>query len=264
MLPRLSSSLPSATASLARSATPHAQRLPACVRFNSSEVAQSSEPKKRGVPLALNLGDVNIRNGRPNGQNRGGQRREGGNPRGQQYQDAAPRDRQPGRPHDRQPGRAPAGLQSEQRGPRDGQRHARPPRARDASNSNGAAQKTALDKPREQSSVVIPKPAEIELGNLHELFGASTSPSSSQTVSAIPRKDVTPSQVRIQLLLEKTAGDYSRYVPRPFPTTDVRKLGPVKLGEFVLSRKRDVGLTARQNVLTVVEKFAGGKGVRVS
>lgn len=102
------------------------------------------------------------------------------------------------------------------------------------------------------------------MGNLDALFGAPTSPLSSQVVSTAPRKDVTPSQARVQLLLEKTAGDYSRYVPRPFPTTDVRKLGPVKLGEFVLSRKRDAGLTARQNVMTVIEKFAGGKGVRAS
>lgn len=112
--------------------------------------------------------------------------------------------------------------------------------------------------------MAIPKPARIELGNLDELFGSPALPSTPHAVSAASRKDVTPSQARVQLLLEKTAGDYSRYVPRPFPVTDVRKLGPVKLGEFVLSRKRDAGLTARQNVLTVVAKFANGKGVRVS
>ncbi|RPD57082.1 hypothetical protein L226DRAFT_607444 [Lentinus tigrinus ALCF2SS1-7] len=263
MLSRLSSPLPSATASLARSATLRVQRVPTCLRFNSSEAAQpseSSEPKKRGVPLAQNLGDINIRNRtqgtRADGQQRTGPRREGGHPRGQQRQNAAPRD-------DRQPGNTFASPRSDNRRPRDGQRQPRPPRARDVPQSEGDVQQAASVQPTQRSPVAIPKSSEIELGNLDELFGSPTSPSS-QAVSTTPRKDVTPSQARVQLFLEKTAGDYSRYVPRPFSTTDVRKLGPVKLGEFVLSRKRDAGLAARQNVLAVVQKFAGGQGVRAS
>ena len=64
MLPRLSSSLPSAASSLARSAGPAVLRTPSCARFNSSEAAapapEQAQPKRRGVPLADSLGEISI------------------------------------------------------------------------------------------------------------------------------------------------------------------------------------------------------------
>lgn len=105
----------------------------------------------------------------------------------------------------------------------------------------------------------------VELGNLDDLFGPPTTIAPQQTSQTVSRSSlVSPSEARLQLILENTAGDYTRFVPRPAPTTDVKKLGAVGLGGFVLSHNRDVGLKSRQNAVTVIEKFAGGKGAQVT
>lgn len=95
---------------------------------------------------------------------------------------------------------------------------------------------------------------EIDLGSIDYL----------DTTSELPAPAVNKSRKVTQLLLEK-AGDYSRFLPRRFDTTDVQKLGPVGLGELVLSRKKDTVLQSRADILNVVKKFSGaGNGPRAS
>ncbi|KAI0714862.1 hypothetical protein C8Q76DRAFT_728501 [Earliella scabrosa] len=271
MLPRLSSSLPSATACLARSAAPAFQRVPSCARFNSSdaaapappqEPAQETQPKRRGVPLAQNLGDVSIRAPIPKvqGQQRG-PRRDGGNRPQEKRREGDGANRNTPRTNNAgpRPDRARQGNE----------RRARPPPSSDAQQPPKFARKQAA-APREQKpeKVAIPSADQfkVELGNFEEMFGAAAVQPMAQTGVAKPASEssVSPSQARVQLLLENTAGDYSRYVPRPYPTTDVTKLGAVGLSGLVLSRRKDVGLKSRENALAVVQRFADGKGVRAS
>lgn len=123
-----------------------------------------------------------------------------------------------------------------------------------------------MQKPKEKVAIPSADQFKVELGNFEEMFGAAAAQPMAQTGVAKPASasSVSPSQVRVQLLLENTAGDYSRYVPRPYPTTDVTKLGAVGLSGLVLSRRKDVGLKSRENALAVVQKFADGKGARAS
>ncbi|KAI0640068.1 hypothetical protein C8Q77DRAFT_1043740 [Trametes polyzona] len=272
MLARLSAS---ATSGLVRAAPTSLRRLSPQVRFNSSEApAQApaqqpatdseAQPKKRAIPLADSLGDISISNAprerstgngdrRQNGKgnrdpNRqrqprpNGERNNNGNNNNNRGQFAAR-----GQRNDRRPAReqgqaqaAPGGDASQQQqNQRDQRRSPRPRREED-------------DEP-----INIPAPREIELGNLEDLFGAPTpsSPAPNALQSANDTKPLSPSQHRVQALLERTAGDYSRYVPKVLPTTNVKELSPLALGEFILSKRRDVGLPSRKNALAVIGKF---------
>lgn len=147
--------------------------------------------------------------------------------------------------------------------------HTRPARAdgeRERAPRQSDRRRAAPREKSERDPVVIPTAAQVkvELGDLDQLFGPPATQAATEPTAKASSSTVSPSQARVQLLLERTAGDYSRYVPRPYPTTDVTKLGPVGLSGFVLSRRRDVGLSARDSALTVVKKFAGGKGAQVS
>ena len=105
----------------------------------------------------------------------------------------------------------------------------------------------------------LPAVQSIQLSGLDDLFGPPATNASQSSTS--PSRAVA--QDRIQTFLERAAGDYSRYVPRPLPTTDVTKLSPLELSEFVLSKRKDVGLQSRYDALTIVEKFVGaGKGAQ--
>lgn len=115
--------------------------------------------------------------------------------------------------------------------------------------------------PPNRDRVVIPLAAQVELAGFDELFAPATQLNTPSVVAN--SASISPSQARVQLLLERTAGDYCRYAP-PFLTTDVKKLGPLGLGEFVLSRNRDVGLQSRVRMLTVVQKFVGGQGAQAT
>ena len=104
----------------------------------------------------------------------------------------------------------------------------------------------------------LPAVQSIQLSGLDDLFGPPATHASSEP-STSPLRVVA--QDRIQTFLERTAGDYSRYAPRSLPTTDVTKLSPLQLSEFVLSKRKEVGLQSRHNALAIVEKFVGsGKG----
>ncbi|KAI0800547.1 hypothetical protein C8Q74DRAFT_1237208 [Fomes fomentarius] len=255
MLARFPSSIPSTAASLARSAAPAIQRAPSCVRFNSSEAVTSTpatEAKKRGVPLAQNLGDITIRARSAPSQNRG-PRREGDNrPR----HNGAPRNANA--PRQTNGGPRPQGWQARQNN-NDKNGRAPPAEAQDSEQSH-VEQRQAASSPK-RDRVVIPIAAQVELAGFDELF---TPAAQLNTPSVVANSaSISPSQARVQLLLERTAGDYCRYA-RPFPTTDVKKLGPSGLGEFVLSRNRDVGLQSRVRMLTVVQKFVGGQGAQAT
>lgn len=100
-----------------------------------------------------------------------------------------------------------------------------------------------------------PAQPKVQLGNIDDLFGSSAPLAPSHKPRTSAARKVTPSQARVRLLLEGTGGDYSRYVPGPFPDTTVTTLGPSKLAEFTLSHQRDVTPRARQNVLAVVKRF---------
>ncbi|KAI0368840.1 hypothetical protein BV20DRAFT_968612 [Pilatotrama ljubarskyi] len=117
----------------------------------------------------------------------------------------------------------------------------------------------------EDGPVAMPTVQKIELGNLEDIFGPPVV--HDRTRSRTPASATeSPAQDRIQSLLERTAGDYSRYVPKLLPSTDVRELSPLELGGFVLSKRRDVGLNSRQHALEVIQKFPGtgstSKGVQ--
>lgn len=109
----------------------------------------------------------------------------------------------------------------------------------------------------------IPAPRKIEFGNLDELFGTSAARTRAPggVKLADGAKQLSPSQDRVQTFLERTAGDYSRYVPKTLLCTDVRELTPLELGGFVLSKRRDVKLQAREKALAVVGKFPGTNAV---
>ncbi|KAH9849218.1 hypothetical protein C2E23DRAFT_888406 [Lenzites betulinus] len=119
---------------------------------------------------------------------------------------------------------------------------------------------------------VIPPPRKIEYtSNLEDLFGPATpapagprvpSTTTTTTTSADGTKPASTSQARVQSLLERTAGDYSRYVARVLPTTDVSALSPRDLAAFVLSKQGDVTLPRREHALAVVGKFPETKEVR--
>ncbi|KAI0756349.1 hypothetical protein C8Q80DRAFT_1264416 [Daedaleopsis nitida] len=290
MLSRLSTVLPSATVSAARSAAPALQRAPLCMRFNSSEVAAAAspenadldvttppleteaQPKKRGIPLAQNLGDITIRARNPNQRGTGAPKSWALNPQSQtQRQNRPPRDSMQTR--DRPP-RRDANRQRRV----EGDRAAQPAQARGEGGQEAQPAQAQAEgdkvRPKEGRTarevwgdpVVIPTAAQVkvELGDLDQLFGPLASQAATATTVEASSSTVSPSQARVQLLLERTAGDYSRYVPRPYPSTDVTKLGPVGLSGFVLSRRRDVKLSSRDSALMVVKKFAGGKGAQVS
>ncbi|KAI1793094.1 hypothetical protein LXA43DRAFT_1093006 [Ganoderma leucocontextum] len=263
MLARLPSSLPHAATALARGAAPPIQRLPSCARFNSSEAAPAPEaeaqansdgqtdsaPKKRAIPLAESLGDISISKKWSQAKNRGPRRHpwEGGGDgqrqaRPPRYNNGSRRDGQ-AQADPRPPRSRPAYAVSRPIAPRQWQEDAVP--------SEGETQEV-----KEIPTKPSPAHPKVQLGNIDDLFGspAPLAPSKSPRTPSAP--DVTPSQARVQLLLERTAGDYSRYVPRPFPDTNVTTLGPLKLAEFTLSYQRDVTPQARQNVLAVVKRFS--------
>ncbi|KAI8990700.1 hypothetical protein BD414DRAFT_484532 [Trametes punicea] len=277
MLARLSSTLPSAASSLARSTSVSLPCIISQVRFNSEVAAQAEVPKKRTIPLADSLGDIVILN-RPF---QDGQRRNGnGNRSGQRIQLARPNNFN--RDDERWGGRSDAG----QRGQGNGQnvrRNGQPNgglKAQQPLGENGqqvqsqyvqtediaqrqppqnqrssSRDRFGKDDDEEEERIIIPAAKTIELGNLDDLFG----PPTAATVSRIAdvAKPLSPSQHRVQLFLERTAGDYSRYVPKQSATTDVTRLSPLEFSEFVLSKRRDVGLQSRHGALAIVEKFTG-------
>ncbi|OSD00802.1 hypothetical protein PYCCODRAFT_1478837 [Trametes coccinea BRFM310] len=299
MLVRLSSTLPSATASLARGTSISLPRLSFQLRFNSSEAAaepsaqpsesQPEAPKKRAIPLADSLGDILIsnrprnqgqrRNGNGNNREQGGQRdrptnfnndgerrvRLDHNPRRpnngmvRQFNDQPNRQWQPRRQDGQELHSVIQSRQAQSLPEEGGKEASAQPEQRPQQQRRSASQ----FKRGDEEPVNLPAATQIELGNLDELFGPpSTSTTSEAAVSA---RLLSPSEQRVQLFLERIAGDYSRYVPKHAPTTDVTKLSPLELSEFVLSKRRDVALKSRRNALTIVEKFVGArKGVEAS
>ncbi|OBZ79550.1 hypothetical protein A0H81_01405 [Grifola frondosa] len=97
----------------------------------------------------------------------------------------------------------------------------------------------------------------METTNLDQLFGPPVPHTPHVTVNLAEAQSLpaSPAAIRLQLLLERSAGDYSQYVPRTRGTTDPSKLGPVNHAQFVLSRRRDVRLKRRAGALGVVEKL---------
>ncbi|KAI0334094.1 hypothetical protein GY45DRAFT_1359301 [Cubamyces sp. BRFM 1775] len=284
MLARLPSTLSSAT----RSSSHIAQRLSSQVRFTSSDAGApqrpsgdgaQAAPRKRAIPIASNLGDITISN-KPR---QGGQRRDGGGNGGANRQQGQGQQRprsnnfnRDGAEGDRS--RVNAGERRQSSG-NNGQRNFRRNNQGNAQNtgqqprqdrqqgeadsrlaqSQAQGQTTQSRPPRRRSAPPqepfnLPAVQAIQLSSLDDLFGppATNAPSERSTTSL---KAAT--QDRIQTFLERAAGDYSRYVPRALPTTDVTKLSPLQLSEFVLSKRKDVGLQSRHNALTIVEKFVG-------
>ncbi|PIL31355.1 hypothetical protein GSI_06054 [Ganoderma sinense ZZ0214-1] len=269
MLARLPSSLPRAATSLSRSTTTSVRGLPSCARFNSSEatpaptpdveassqVQAESAPKKRAIPLAESLGGISISKKRGQGKNRG--------PRKQAWEGGGDAQQRQGRPPRRDNGfrrdgqaqieprplrSRPAYTVSRPIAPRQWQENAVP--------SEEAAE-TVAETQEVKDVPVTPSPAhpKVHLGDLDDLFGSPVPFASSTQSSTSKPREVTPSQARVQLLLERTGGDYSRYVPRPFPNTTVKELGPLGVAEFTLAYQRDVTPRSRQNALAVVKKF---------
>ncbi|KAI0828854.1 hypothetical protein BC628DRAFT_1417253 [Trametes gibbosa] len=292
MLARLSVS---ATSHLARGTPSTLQRLASQARFNSSDAASPAEPapdadaapKKRAIPLADSLGDITITN-RPRGG--GGPRRNGdsvngtGNGNGNGTRDYnRPRSNNfNSRDGNGNDNRANAGARRQNNGNGNGngngQRSARQDGRgqgqQQSAQYNGAPrqQHNRRDdrRPRRSNSegeegeeevpFVIPPQRKIELGNLEDFFGPPTAASGAPHV-AITAGTKSPSQERVQALIERTAGDYSRFIAKPLPSTDVRTLSPLELSAFVLSKRRDVTLQSRQNALAVVGKFPETKVV---
>ncbi|KAI0652504.1 hypothetical protein C8Q79DRAFT_922938 [Trametes meyenii] len=273
--------LPSVAVSLARRSSPALLRLPSQVRFNTSEanatqLASEDEvaaPKKRAIPLADSLGDVNISaRGSQVERRTKGQNRNGGwnaNRNGQQGQRPRRNNFKSGGTQDGDRVNADRKRQS------DGQRPSRQIERPASTQSQGSTQppgqrsqrrSTQFRDTEDEEPIVIPAAREIELGNLDDLFGHSTSTSTTVRVRAPEdgAKHPSPSQDRVQALLERTAGDYSRFVPRFLSTTDVQELSPLELSSFVLSRRRDVGLQLRQKATTIVGKFPGANKTATS
>ncbi|CDO73450.1 hypothetical protein BN946_scf185013.g85 [Trametes cinnabarina] len=281
MLLRLPSTLPSVTLPLTRGSSVSLQRLSSQVRYNSSEAApqpsqtQPDAPKKRGIPLADALGDISIsprnqgqrRNGNFNNRQQGGKRDRPTN----FTNDGERRVRLEHNQHKFNNGR---NRQRNDWG--DGQRRLPTEHGQEVlseaqpTQTEGRGQTVPYQQQRKSSSgprrrrdeddepIVMPAPGRIELGNLDDLFGPPTA-TITTTQAAATAKLLSPSEHRIQLFFERSAGDYSRYVANPSPTTDVTKLSPLELSEFVLSKRKDVGLKSRHNALTIVEKFVGGR-----
>ncbi|OJT11198.1 hypothetical protein TRAPUB_12282 [Trametes pubescens] len=291
MLARFSSS---SNACLARRTTPSLQRLSSQVRFNSSEAAAppsvsdvDAAPKKRAIPIADSLGDITIaspsqqqeaqsRNG-----TRNGDRRQNGNGNGNGNWNRDPN--RPQRPRqnnnnnfnrdgngngnqNRNRANAAGRGQNNPDGQHGGQRPPRQNNQSQGAQPGGQPQREQRRprRPRDEDEedrqpFNIPAPRKIEFGNLDELFGTSAArPRAPGSVTpADGAKQLSPSQDRVQTFLERTAGDYSRYVPKTLLSTDVRELTPLELGGFVLSKRRDVKLQARENALAVVGKFPG-------
>ncbi|TBU62563.1 hypothetical protein BD310DRAFT_918691 [Dichomitus squalens] len=295
MLIRLSSSLPSTAAFVSRTAVPSARSIPSCARFNSSEAAAAPQqtqassdgqpeaapaPKKRAIPLAESLGNISVLKKKGQKWNRGPrpQPREGEGgvevqQQQQQQQHQRPRSLRPIN-GPRRDGQAYSGPRPQQDRPRNRDQQGRPAyaRPRPVSPRQWGQQDAASAESQESKDVAKPSSApsssklqpKVLLGDLKELFGPPAAHTRSPIASAPSAKNVTPSQARVQLLLEKAAGDYSRYAPKPYLTTDVGKLGPLKLAEFTLSHNRAVPPKRRSDALTVVEKFVGKSAPQVS
>lgn len=96
----------------------------------------------------------------------------------------------------------------------------------------------------------------VQETDLKALFDAP----SSSTHQVVPL-DVTaasPSALRSQRMLEKTAGDYSRYLPPTLasaPSYTLQKLGPVGYAHFALSRVAAAPLGQRRNALAIVSSL---------
>ncbi|KAI9060519.1 hypothetical protein FKP32DRAFT_1760189 [Trametes sanguinea] len=290
MLVRLSSTLPSATASLARNTAVALPRMSSQIRFNSAEAAaQPSEsqpdvPKKRAIPLADSLGDIMISNRLRNQ----GQRRYG-NGNNNNREQGGQRDRPTNFNND---GERRVRLDHNLRTPNNGMNRQRNGQSNGAQRQDGPEPSSEIraleaqsspaeggepqmeqqqEQPRQQyqrrpsprfrrgdeEPVNLPAVQQIELGNLNDLFGPPSTGSRSEADASA--RLLSPSEHRVQLFLERTAGDYSRYAPKLAPTTDVTKLSPLELSEFVLSKRRDVALKSRRKALTIVEKFVGAR-----
>ncbi|KAM5535855.1 hypothetical protein V8D89_010473 [Ganoderma adspersum] len=267
MLARLPSSLPRAATSLSRGTVSSIQRFPSCARFNSSEVAgvepaqdakatsevqAESTPKKRAIPLVESLGGVSISKKRGQGKvwvplkawEEGGDRQRQGRPprRDKGFRRDGQAQAEPRPPRSR-----PAYAVSRPIAPRQWQEGAIPSESAETATETQEVKEVPV-KP----SSVHPK---IQLGNIDDLFGSPAPLAPSINTRTSKAREITPSQARVQLLLERTGGDYSRYVPRPFPSTTVKELGPLGVAEFTLAYQRDVSPRSRENVLAVVKKF---------
>ncbi|KAL1951362.1 hypothetical protein VTO73DRAFT_511 [Trametes versicolor] len=275
---------------LVRRTTPSLQRLPSQARFNSSDSATAAAapvsdadaaPKKRAIPIADSLGDITIASrSEQEGQRRDRRQNGSGNGNGNWNRDPnrPQRPRQNNNNNSNRDGNG-NGNQNRNRANAagrgfDGQRGGqRPPRqtdrtqgaqSRDPAQQQPQREQRRPRRPRDEGEedhqpFNIPSPRKIEFGNLDELFGTSAArtraPGSVKLADGA--KQLSPSQDRVQTFLERTAGDYSRYVPKTLLSTDVRELTPLELGGFVLSKRRDVKLQARENALAVVGKFPG-------
>ncbi|CAL1694427.1 unnamed protein product [Somion occarium] len=106
--------------------------------------------------------------------------------------------------------------------------------------------------------------------DLDSLFGSSTptsfvpAPRKSSKKKAVAKSTedtaVRVSAFRLQHVLERVAGDYSRYHPQDIVRIrgdSVQTLGPVGLAKQIISRKAEVGLKSKETAIGVVSKLAG-------
>ncbi|KAI0354587.1 hypothetical protein OH77DRAFT_1425645 [Trametes cingulata] len=286
MLARLSGGLPSAASLTRNSCT--VLKISTQVRFNSYEAAApapASEPKRRVIPLADSLGGINIVNRpRTGGQRRDSTKRQSAGGNGGADRQQRPRQNSSQASGQRNGDRMNAGQQpqrnnNERNGQQTGQQNAQrvsqqawPERnafapAQNAVQPQPQPQMQTQERPRrsaplrpkaeeaEEEPVAMPVVRKIELGNLDDIFGPPVAHTSVRRTAQPTPAAGSPAQTRVQTLLERTAGDYSRYVPKILPTTHVSKLSPLEFGEFVVSKNRTVGLHSRQHALDVIQKF---------
>ncbi|KZT30774.1 hypothetical protein NEOLEDRAFT_1144327 [Neolentinus lepideus HHB14362 ss-1] len=114
------------------------------------------------------------------------------------------------------------------------------------------------------SGVSEPKfePTFVELDNnaLDVLFSEPVNQESATIPSTPSSESRTPIKShRTQLMLEETAGDYSRRLPVHLQSRliDREQLGPVRYAEWALSKQRQADYGAKHAVLSVVKRYSG-------
>lgn len=98
----------------------------------------------------------------------------------------------------------------------------------------------------------------VQETDLKALFDAPSS--TTHRVVPLNFAAASPSSMRTQRTLEKTAGEYSRYLPPTLASTPgdtLKKLGPVGYAHLALSKVPAAPLGQRQNALAIVGNLTG-------
>jgi hypothetical protein len=107
-------------------------------------------------------------------------------------------------------------------------------------------EETKREWTKDSKIVFPPTTTYFETADLESLFRVSPSEFASVKVQAKSQ--------RIQLVLERTGGDYSRLLPE---TIDGIEESPVNRARSAMARRRDIGINRRIGALRVVESVVG-------